>query len=145
MLFTQRPHHCYQQSLNGADTVNFQGLWNHWQFTVEGGSMFILLYPFTPPFPTHSFYIEMFASKAWLQKSLLCLLFLPSVWSRNIQQKVMQEEIVVPGTNIDKCYCSSINLIISIQTGGYITQRTQRHRWQNFIILGRVWNRQMKV
>lgn len=100
--------------------------------------MFILLYPF----PTHPFYIEMFASKASLLKSLLCLLSLTSIWALSIQQKVMQEGIVVPGTNIDKCYCSSINPY-DLHTHGRVnyTVKTSRHRYKNVFILGKVWHK----
>lgn len=125
-MFTQSPHHCYQQSLNGA--VKFQELWNHWEFTTETAAMFISLYPFTPPIHTHLFYTERFASKASLLKSLLFLLSLTSIWALSIQQKVRQEGIVVPGTNIDKCYCSSISLMICIHMGGYITHGVQRYK-----------------
>lgn len=58
----------------------------------------------THPYPSISH--KMFASKASLLKSLLFLLSLTSISALSIQQKVRQEGIVVPGTNIDKCYCS---------------------------------------
>lgn len=64
-------------------------------------------------------------------KSLLFLLSLTSIWALSIPQKVKQEGIVVPGTNIDKCHCSSISLMIYIHMGEYITHKAQRHGCQN--------------
>lgn len=125
MLFTQSPHCCYQQSLNGAAADKFRELWNHWKFTTEAAAMFISLYFFTPPIPTHLFYAEMFASKASPLKSLPFLLPLTSIWALSIQRKVRKEGIVIPGTNIDKCYCSSISLMIWIHMGGYTVLRTE--------------------
>lgn len=107
--------------------------------------MFISLYPSNPPIPTHLFYIEMFGSKASLLKSLLFLLSLISIWALSIQQKVRQEGIVVPGTNIDKCYCSSISLMICMHMGGNITHTAQRHGCWNEFVLVRRWHKRYQV
>lgn len=92
--------------------------------------------PSLHPSLPHLFYTEMFASKASLLKNLLFLLSLTLIWALSIQLKVRQEGIAVPGTNIDKCYCSSMSLMIYIHMGGSITHRAQRHGCQHEFISG---------